>query len=103
MEKRNWFWTFIIWNTWNVEKCCDNKELNFTFAQPTNRNDFSDKDDSEFQEEENDSRSQVSHREYMINKTKEVWVNEEFENDSENGKSIKEKKIKGDNQTKNNY
>ena len=39
----------------------------------------------------------------MINKTQEVWVIEEFENDSENGKSIKEKKIKGDNQTKNNY
>ena len=35
----------------------------------------------------------------MINKTQEVWVNEEFEDDSENGKSINEKKTKGDNQT----
>ena len=30
----------------------------------------------------------------MNNKTPEVWVNEEFENDSENGKSIKEKRQK---------
>ena len=36
----------------------------------------------------------------MIYKTQGVWVNEEFEDDSENGKSIKEKKTKGDNQTK---
>ena len=35
----------------------------------------------------------------MINKAQEAWVNEEFENDSENDKSIKEKKTKGDNQT----
>ena len=48
-------------------------------------------------EDENDSRSQVSQREYLINKTQEVWVNEEFEEDSENGKSINEKKTKGDN------
>ena len=36
---------------------------------------------------------------HMINKTQEVWINEEFEDDSENGKSINEKKTKGDNQT----
>ena len=36
-----------------------NKELKFTFAQPTNWDKFSDEDDSEFQENENDSRSQV--------------------------------------------
>ena len=35
----------------------------------------------------------------MINKTQEVWINEEFEADSENGKTIKEKRTKGDNQT----
>ena len=33
----------------------------------------------------------------MINKTQEVWVNEEFEDDSENGKYIKKKKTKTDN------
>ena len=36
----------------------------------------------------------------MINETQEVWVNEEFEDDSENYNSINEKKTKGDNQTK---
>ena len=55
---------------------------------------------SESQEDEKDLRSQVSQREYMINKTQEVRVNEEFEDDSENSKSINEKKTKGDNQTK---
>ena len=33
---------------------------------------FSDEDDSESQEDENDSRSQVSQREHLINKTQEV-------------------------------
>ena len=37
-----------------------NKKLNFTFAQPTNCDNFSDEDDSESQEDEIDSRSQVS-------------------------------------------
>ena len=46
-----------------------NKEFKFTFAQPTNWDNFSDKDDSESQEDENDSRSQVSQREHLINKT----------------------------------
>ena len=72
-----------------------NRELNFVFAQPTNWYKFSDEDDSESQEDENDSTSQVSQRELLINKKQEVWVNEEFEDDSENGKSIKEKKTKG--------
>ena len=76
-----------------------NKELKFAFAQPTNWDNFSYEDNSESQEDENDSRSQVSQRQHMINKTQEVWVNEEFEDDSENGKSINEKKTKGDNQT----
>ena len=76
-----------------------NKELKFAFAQPTNWDNFSYEDNSESQEDENDSRSQVSQRQHMINKTQEVWVNEEFEDDSENGKSINEKKAKGDNQT----
>ena len=35
----------------------------------------------------------------MINKTQEVWVNEEFEDDSENGKSIKDKKTKRQKET----
>ena len=39
----------------------------------------------------------------MINKTQAVWVNEEFEDDSENGKFIKEKKTKGNNQTQKPY
>ena len=43
-----------------------NKELKFAFAQPTNWDDFSDEDNSEFQEDENDSRSQVSQWEHMI-------------------------------------
>ena len=76
-----------------------NKEFKFAFAQPTNWDNFSYEDNSESQEDENDSRSQVSQRQHMINKTQEVWVNEEFEDDSENGKSINEKKTKGDNQT----
>ena len=37
-----------------------NKELNFAFVQPTNWDKLSDEDDSESQEDENDSRSQVS-------------------------------------------
>ena len=76
-----------------------NKELKFAFAQPTNWDNFSYEDNSESQEDENDSRSQVSQRQHMINKTQEVWINEEFEDDSKNGKSINEKKAKGDNQT----
>ena len=52
-----------------------NKELKFAFAQPTNRDIFSDEDDWESQEDENDSRSQVSQRKHLINKTQEVWVN----------------------------
>ena len=50
-------------------------------AQPTSWDNFSYEDDSESQEEENDSRSQVSQREHLIIKTQEVWVNEEFEDD----------------------
>ena len=42
-----------------------NKELKFAFAQPTNWDNFSDED-------ENDSRSQVSQRQHMINKTQVV-------------------------------
>ena len=68
-----------------------NKELKFAFAQPTNWDNFSDEDDSESQEDENDSRSQVSQREYLINKTQEVWVNEEFEDDLDNSQSVKKK------------
>ena len=80
-----------------------NKELKFAFAQPTNRDNFLYEDHSESQEDENDSRSQVSQKQHMINKTQEVWVNEEFEDDSESGKSINEKKAKGDNQTQKLY
>ena len=76
-----------------------NKELKFVFAQPTNWDNFSYEDNSESQEDENDSRSQLSQREHLINKTQKVWVNEEFEDDSENGKFINEKITKGDNQT----
>ena len=36
-----------------------NKELKFAFAQSTNWDNFSNEDDSESQEDENDSRSQV--------------------------------------------
>ena len=68
-----------------------NKELKFAFSQPTNWDNFSDEDDSESQEDKNDSRSQVSQREHLINKTKEVWVNEEFENDLDNNQSVKKK------------
>ena len=69
-----------------------NKELKFAFAQPTNwDNFFSDEDDSESQEVENDSRSQVSQREHLINKTQDVWVNEEFEDDLDNSQSVKKK------------
>ena len=39
-----------------------NKELKFAFAQPTNWDNFSYEDNSESQEDENDSRSQVSQR-----------------------------------------
>ena len=45
------------------------KELKFAFAQPTDKDNFSDEDDSEAQEDENDSRSQVSQRKHLINKT----------------------------------
>ena len=76
-----------------------NKESKFAFAQPTNWDNFSYEDNSESQEDENDLRSLVSQRQQMINKTQEVWVSEEFEDDSENGKSINEKKTNGDNQT----
>ena len=58
-EQRNWFWTFGIWNTWNGENVVTNKEIKFAFAQPTNWDNFSEEDDSESQEDENDSRSQV--------------------------------------------
>ena len=37
-----------------------NKVLNFAFAQPTDWDKFSDKDDSESQEDVNDSRSKIS-------------------------------------------
>ena len=70
------------------------KELKFAFAQPTSWDNFSYEDNSESQEDENGSRSQVSQRQHMINKTQEVLVNEEFEDDSENGKSIKRKRQK---------
>ena len=69
-----------------------NKVLKFAFAQPTNcDNFFSDDVDSESQEDENDSRSQVSQKEHLINKTQEVWVNEEFEDDLDNSQSVKKK------------
>ena len=68
-----------------------NKELKFAFAQPTNWDNFSDEDDSESQEDENDSRSQVSQRKHLINKTQEVWVNKEFEDDLDNSQSVKKK------------
>ena len=68
-----------------------NKELKFAFAQPTNKDNFSDEDDSEYQEDENDSRSQVSQRKHLINKTQEVWVNKEFEDDLDNSQSVKKK------------
>ena len=68
-----------------------NKELKFAFAQPTNWDNFSDEDDSESQEGENDSRSQVSQRKHLINKTQEVWVNKEFEDDLDNSQSVKKK------------
>ena len=68
-----------------------NKELKFAFAQPTNLDNFSNEDDSESQEDENDSRSQVSQRKHLINKTQEVWVNKEFENDLDNSQSVKKK------------
>ena len=68
-----------------------NKELKFAFAQPTNWDNFSDEDDSESQEDENDSRSQISQRKHLINKTQEVWVNKEFEDDLDNSQSVKKK------------
>ena len=49
-----------------------NKELNFVFAQPNNWDKLLDEDGSESQEDENDSKSQASQREHMINKTQEV-------------------------------
>ena len=52
---------------------------------------FSDEDDSESQEDENDSRIQISQREHLINKTQEVWVNEEFEDNLDNSQSVKKK------------
>ena len=80
-----------------------NKELIFAFAQPTNWDDFSDEDDSEFQEDENDSRSQVSQREHLINKTQKVWVNEKFENDLDNSQSVKKEKSNSANQAQKIY
>ena len=68
-----------------------NKELKFAFAQPTNLDKFSDEDDSESQEDENYSRSQVSQRKHLINKTQEVWINKEFEDDLDNSQSVKKK------------
>ena len=50
---------------------------------------ISDKDDSESQEDENDSRSQASQRKHLINKTQEVWVNKEFEDNLDNSQSVK--------------
>ena len=52
---------------------------------------FSDEDGLESQEDENDSKSQVSQRKYLINKTQEVWVNEEFEDDLDNNQFVKKK------------
>ena len=69
-----------------------NKEHKFAFAQPTNWDNFSYEDDSESQEDENDSRSQVSQREHLINKTQEVWGNKEFEDDLDNSQSVKKEK-----------
>ena len=66
-----------------------NKELKFAFAQPTNWDNFSDEDGSESQEDENDSRNQISQRKHLINKTQEVWVNKEFEDDFDNSQSVK--------------
>ena len=69
-----------------------NKELKFAFAQPTNWDKFfSDEVDSKSQEDENDSRIQVSQREHLINKTQEVQVNVEFEDDLDNSQSVKKK------------
>ena len=68
-----------------------NKELKFAFAQPTNWDNFSDEDDSKSQENENDSRSHISQRKHLINKTQEVWGNKEFENDLVNSQSVKMK------------
>ena len=79
-----------------------NKELKFAFEQPTNWDNFTEEDGSESQENENNSRSLVSQREHMINNTQVVSVNEEFEDDSENGKFIKKKKTKTDNQNSKN-
>ena len=58
-----------------------NKEINFVFSQLINWSNFSDED-------ENDSRGQRSQRKHMTNKTQEVRVDKEFENDSENDKFI---------------
>ena len=68
-----------------------NKWSNFVFAQPTNLGNFSEEDHSLPQYIEIHSRSQESQRKHMINKTQEVRGDEEFEDDSNYGKSAKEK------------
>ena len=67
--KRNWFWSFEIWNTWNGENIVTNKETNFVFAQLTNWDKFSDEDNTGTQEVENDSTSSGITKEHKITKT----------------------------------
>ena len=69
-----------------------NKQPNFEFAQPTNWDNFWDKDDSESQNIENDSISQRSKRKYKINKTQEVKVDEKLDDDSDYAKLVKVRK-----------
>ena len=67
------------------------KNLNLLLHNQLIKRIFSDEDDSESQEDENDSRSQVSQRKHLINKTQEVWVNKEFEDNLDNSQSVKKK------------
>ena len=92
--KKNWFLRFTIENAWMEKNVVTNTELNLLLYNQLIDMIFQTEDNSESQEDESELRSQVSQREHMINKTLEIWINEEFEDDSENDKSIKEKMTK---------
>ena len=62
---------------------------NFVFSQPTNWDNFSEQDRSVPQYIKIDSRNKESQMKHMMNKTQEVRVDKELEDDSDYGQSAK--------------
>ena len=62
---------------------------NFVFSQPTNWDNFSEQDHSVPQYIKIDSRNKESQMKHMMNKTQEVRVDKELEDDSDSGQYAK--------------